>query len=464
MNNYLLPPDKLKEKFYDVEDIDSIVRFAKKLINKTLRDYLTEKNLDEIQLGKGDFGNFLESAYFHVRNNNESRPDIPEAGIEIKSGQTKVGKRNKEVVKERLKISMIDYMGSFEASTLEGSLLWPKLEKILLLLFRRDTSKSRLDEICVYSDLLEWSEDDLTQMSQDWLVIKDMVTSGRANELSEGKTWYLGACTAGAAGSYRIAPNDVNAKTRAFSLKNSYLNFKLGYTSKVNGPKVILQPSAGQTLDEFILFNMSQFFNKPVDKVASMIKRSELSASFAKNMKSKVARALLEEITGKHTNDISSYFLQFRKAGVIEKAVTLEISGKLKESISFPAFKWMELNDEIEWEDSELYSTLTSKFFFTVFQKTSTTMPVLVGSFFWTMPNKDLESMKQLWIDTKLKIKDGNFRNFLKKTEHEVGHVRPHAQKALDTYPTPQGGKETKKCFWLNNDYVNEVINQELGL
>lgn len=464
MSNYLLTLDELKLNYYDVTDTNSVVKYAKKLLNNTLRSHLSYEQLNLLNDSKGDFGNLLEAAYFHVKNNNESRPDIPESGIEIKSGQTTVGKKNKEVAKERLKISMIDYLSGFESNSLEESFLWPKLEKILLLLFRRESSPLRIDQICVYSDLLVWTQDELKQMSEDWLLIKTMVSSGRANELSEGKTWYLGACTAGAAGSYRKAPNCVMAKTRAFSLKNSYLNFKLGYTSKINGPKVILQPTVGQTLDTFILSNMSNFFNKPLDQVASMIKRPELSESFAKNMKSKVARALLEEITGKHTNDISSYFLQFKKAGVIEKAVTLEENGKLIESISFPAFRWTVLNDEVEWEESDLYSILTSKFFFTVFQKTATTMPLLVGSFFWTMPNNDLESMKQLWIDTKHKINDGDYCHFIKKTEHLVGHVRPHAQNALDTYPTPQGGNETKKSFWLNNEYVENVIIKELRL
>jgi DNA mismatch repair protein MutH len=465
LSTYLIPIEKLRSIYYDPNDAVSVVAFAKQLINETLRPHLSPEEIALSNTGKGDFGNLLEAGYFKVKNNNESRPDIPESGIEIKSGQVKVVRSTQDVLKERLKISMIDYMRGFEAQSLQESVLWPKLEKILLLLFRKDGSSLRIDEKCVFSDLLSWSQDDIKQMSEDWLHIRGMVMDGRANELSEGHTWYLGACTAGAnAATLRDAPCGVRAKVRAFSLKTPYLNYKLGYTSNMRGPKVLLLPKTGQTLDEYILSNMSTFFGKPLDLVAASIGRAELSQSFAKNMRSKVARALLEEIAGRHTVDISTDFEQFRKAGVIEKAVALEKNGSLKECISFPAFKWKELNEEVNWEDSELYGLLTNKFFFTVYQKTSTTMPLLIGCFFWTMPLKDLELMRLLWLDTKEKIRIGRYDDFIKKSQHDVGHVRPHARDALDTNPTPQGGVQTKKSFWLNNDYIKEVITKELKL
>ena len=465
MSNYLIPIEELKAKCYDPNNAESVVSFAKQLLNESLRSRLSPEEIALSNTGKGDFGNLLEAGYFKVKNNNESRPDIPECGIEIKSGQVKIVRSTQDVLKERLKISMIDYMGGFEATNLQESLLWPKLEKILLLLFRKNGLSLRIDEKCVFSDLLSWTQDDIKQMSEDWLHIRHMVMDGKANELSEGHTWYLGACTAGAnSTTLRDAPKGIRAKVRAFSLKTPYLNFKLGYSFNIRGPKALLLPKTGQTLDEYILSNMNTFFGKPLDQVASSIGRAELSESFAKNMRSKVARALLEEIAGKHTADISTDFEQFRKAGVIEKAIALERNGNLIECISFPAFKWKELDEEVNWEDSELYGLLTNKFFFTVYQKTSTTMPILIGCFFWTMPLKDLESMRQLWMDTKEKIRTGRYDDFIKKSQHDVGHVRPHAKNSLDTYPTPQGGAQSKKSFWLNNDYIKDIAVKALKL
>lgn len=464
MSNYLIPIEELIAKYYDPNSLESVLKYAKLIHNNTLRPHLSTEDLKLSNEGKGDFGNLLEAAYFKVKNNNESRPDIPESGIEIKSGQVKLVRGSREVIKERLKISMIDYMGSFDRESLKESKLWPKLENLLLLLFRKDGHSIRVDETCVFSDLLRWNEDDLRQMSSDWLYIRNKVVNGKANELSEGHTWYLGACTAGAnSTTLRDAPMGTKAKVRAFSLKSSYLNFKLGYSPRATGPKVILTPSAGQTLDEFILTNMQVYFDKPLDKVASMIHRPNLSNTVAKNKISNVARALLEEIAGNPTANVSTNFEQFRKAGVIEKTVTLEKSGTLKESLSFPAIKWTELAQENEWEDSELYAILTSKFFFTVFKKTTEDMPIFIGCFFWTMPTDDIEKMKQVWLDTKNKVIAGEYESFIGITDDRTGHVRPHGTKGA-TYPTPQSLTQKRQSFWLNSSYVKKVVVKELQL
>lgn len=465
MSNYLIPIAELTE-YYDPNDVTSVTNYAKQLLHTTLRLHLNQEQAEYSvsREGKGDFGNILEEGYFKIRNNNDKRPDILECGIEIKSGQVKVVRKTQDVLKERLKISMIDYMNGFEADSLKTSLLWPKLEKILLLLFRQDKNLARIDEECVFSGILSWSQDDIKQMSEDWLHIKHMVSSGKANEISEGQTWYLGACTAGSdSSSMRMAPGGA-AKVRAYTLKQSYLNFKLGYSNTVRGPKIILTPSPNQTLDEYILTNMRPYFDKPIDKIAVAIGRSGLSESLAKNMRSKVARALLEEITGNYTQDISTDFEQFRKAGVIEKTVALEMDGRLVQAVSFPTFKWLDLNQESEWEDSELYNLLTRKFFFTVFKKLTNSMPIFIGCFFWAMPDDELQVMKELWLDTKKKIKEGKYDDFIKISDRKLGHVRPHGRKAIDTYPTPQGGKQTKSCFWLNAEYIKKIIKKELDV
>ncbi len=474
MSNYLIPMEELIANYYNPNDLDSIVKYAKQMERNVLRSFLLGDEVELLNENKGDFGNLLEAIYFKVKNNNESRPDIPESKVEIKTGQVWSKKERgtkipSDVIKERLKISMIDYMKGFEAESLTSSSLWTKLENILLLLFHRDTSPIRIDQTCVYSGLLNWDEAEILQMSQDWLYIKNKVNSGEANNLSEGDTWYLGACTAGAnAKSTTPAPKGVSAKVRAFSLKNSYLNYKLGFRPKVKGPKIIMSPDNGQTLDSYIISNMNVFFDKPLNEIALMIRRPELSETNAKNKTSNIARMLarmlLEEIVGKPTVNVTTNFEQFSKAGVIEKTVTLEKTGSLEQSVSFPAIKWTALVEEDEWENSDLYERVTSKFFFTVFKKTSSNYPIYVGCFFWTMPDEDINEMQRIWNDTKEKVKKGLYSNFMGLADSQVGHVRPHGRTKDDTYPTPEGGQEGKKSFWLNSRYIKQQINKKLNL
>jgi hypothetical protein len=299
-------------------------------------------------------------------------------------------------------------------------------------------------------------------MGEDWATIKRMVTSNRANELSEGMTWYLGACTSGANSSDVSDAPGGKAKRRAFCLKQSYLNYKLGFTGKVSGPKVILTPPRGKSIERFVLDEMNSYADRYARDIAKELGRTDIYQVMPKSHNALLAKLLLKAILAdkvERTAGLETHFEQFEKAGVITKAVCLESDGRLVESISFPAFKWIDLGAEESWEDSELYGQLTSKFLFLVFKKQQDSEErKFDGAFFWTMPSSDLEVMKKLWGDTVEKIRGGDYSSFLKKTEHKIGHVRPHARDKSDTFPTPQGGAETKKSFWLNNSYVRELI------
>ena len=76
------------------------------------------------------------------------------------------------------------------------------------------------------------------------------------------------------------------------------------------------------------------------------------------------------------------------------------------------------------------------------------------------MPASDLEVAKMVWLDTKEKIEAGNYKNFIGIKDKRIAHIRPHGKNAEDKTPTPQGTMESKKSFWLNQNYILNVINQ----
>lgn len=454
--------------YYVASDADSVLKHAKKLIGDTLRPHMDKCQIEYALTprGKGDFGNLLEEAYFKIKNNSESGPDIPESGIEIKSTQLKMVTRPKrQVFKERLKISMIDYEHSFNAPNIQASTLWTKLDRILLMLFMLD-DRERIDQTCVWADFLKWDEDDIRRISADWSLLKAKVEGGQADQLSEGDTWYLGACTAGAGyGATREAPGGIQAKVRAFSLKPSFLNYKFGFAKTVKGPKISFTPPPAVTLESYLLQNMRNYYDMPLDDIVRRIGRpSLLEGQDAKNLNSRIARALLEEIASERTDNLEADYIQFRKAGINERTVTLEKTGALRESVSFRAIRWKEIVLEEEWEDSELYGLLTTKFFFTVLKKIGDKAPpLLIGCFFWTMPEEDVEKMRSVWVDTRDKVRRGDYSDFPKSADHEVGHVRPHGT-IHEVFATPQNTYERKKSFWLNRGYVFDLLTRELGI
>lgn len=109
------------ENDYDKADPLSIESYAQKLIGKTFADVMIGDKNDEFQEGssyaeshadkkfKGGLGNLIEEKFFHYAANSDSRPDFPEAGVELKVTPYKIGADGSFSAKERLVLTMIDY-------------------------------------------------------------------------------------------------------------------------------------------------------------------------------------------------------------------------------------------------------------------------------------------------------------------------------------------------------------------
>ena len=163
---------------------------------------------------------------------------------------------------------------------------------------------------------------------------------------------------------------------------------------------------------------------------------------------------------------------EFEKANIVMKAIRIGSNGKIKESMSFPTFRFKELVNE-DWEDSTLGNYLReTRFFFVVYKYDENEILRLRGCQFWSIPYDDLEGdVKKVWNKTGDVIKNGlqikeingiRYNNFPKASENAVCHVRPHAKDAKDTYELPDGREYTKQCFWLNNSYILSQINENL--
>ena len=103
---------------------------------------------------------------------------------------------------------------------------YEKIKNILLVQYIRDKSKNRLDNQIKYVNLFTPPPEDLEIIINDYKVITQKIKEGKAHELSESDTYYLGACTKGstAQSSWReqYYGSHIPAKKRAFCLKNSY--------------------------------------------------------------------------------------------------------------------------------------------------------------------------------------------------------------------------------------------------
>lgn len=458
---------------YDKYSADSIIDFAKKIKGKTLRDVCGEDIENHLYCGKGNFGQLLEKFYFGYEPNSDSNPDFLEAGMELKTSPLKTLMNGRLVSKERLVLNIINYL-EVHKETFEKSSFWKKNSHLLLVFYLHEKDTDVLDYLIKLVDEWKYPPEDLKIIKHDWELIKKKINDGKAHELSEGDTFYLGACTKGSTAlkSYRKQPKNKNvkAKQRAFSLKQGYVNHiiaNIAHKEIGNFGRIIKRPEIldeVQSIEDLVISKFKPFYDKNVMQIEQSL-GLELNSN-SKSYFAQITNAMLGLQLGQKIEE-------FEKADIIVKTVRLNENNMPREDISFPTFKYEELI-KTDWEDSDFKNILERKFFF-VFYQFQGDILYLKKAMFWNMSQSDIVEAKGVWEIMKEKVAKGmiirsvnqsgrRFTHFPKKSENRISHVRPHARNADDTYILPVTdkltgvNKYTKHCFWLNASYVKDEI------
>jgi DNA mismatch repair protein MutH len=463
---------------YNPKDKKSIIDFAKLLKDKSLRQVCDVNAIKNDRKGKGHFGQILEEFYFYYKPNSDSEPDFPIAKLELKSSPLKRLKNNEYRAKERLVLNIINYVNVVNQN-FENSDFIKKNASILLIFYLHQAGYDILDYLIKLVDEWSFPSTDLEIIKKDWETITKKIADGRAHELSEGDTFYLGACTKGAnALSVRKQPfSEIPAKQRAYSFKQGYVNHIIasiaGDTKEVYGkliPSVAVAKK--QTIEDIVFAKFKPLLGKTDLELVAQFHLDSMNPKI-KDYHSRVSKAIVKSVFGVPQNvKVEDYIEEFEKAEIIVKTVRLKENNLPKEDISFPNFKYEEIVNE-EWDDSNFKDILDHKFLFVFFQFENDQL-ILRKVKFWNMPYADILEAEKVWAKTKEIVSKGHivrevkgktrFTNFPNKTFNSVSHVRPHATNAADTYPLPTKDKltkakeYTKHCFWLNNTYVRDEI------
>lgn len=456
----------------DITSADSIIDYAKLLKNQTLRQACGEEIEKHGYKGKGNFGQILEKFYFGYEPNSDAEPDFKEAGIELKSSPLKTLRNGEFRSKERLVLNIINYL-EVHKEDFETSSFWKKNAHLLLVFYLHDKDLDLLDYIIKLVDDWKYPSEDLKIIQRDWEFINQKIKEGKAHELSEGDTFYLGACTKGSTAlkSFRDQPfNEEQAKQRAYSLKQGYVNHIIANIAQEEAAvygKIIERPEILEevrSIEEIVILKFHPFYGKSAEQI-----EQELGLELNQNAKSYFAN-LTNAILG---IELGKKIEEFEKADIQVKTIRLKENNLPKEDISFPTFEYQELV-ETDWEDSDFKNILESKFFFVFYQFEGEDL-ILRKVKFWNMPHSDILEAKDVWEEMVKTVSNGEIvkeitdkgirkTNFPKKTENRVSHVRPHAKNAADTYELPVADKLTglteftKHCFWLNASYVKDEI------
>lgn len=466
---------------YDETDPKSIEAYGKKLIGMTFQDVCDQDDMKksnvvreteayeikhEDKKRKGGLGEIIEERYFHYPANNDARPDFDKAGVELKVTPYKQNKNGSFSAKERLILTMTDYFKVVNEE-FEDSHMWQKARLILLVyyLYQKEI-ENRLDYKIGYVNLFTPPEEDIKIIKQDFEVIKQKIKDGKAHELSEADTLYLGAAPKAATSKNRRKQpySDELAKPRAFSFKTSYMTYILNHyiIPGKNTYESIIKEKTEESFEDYVIHKIEQYRDNTVH---------ELCDKFQIPYKDKKPKNLEAMLTYRMLGIKGNHAEEFEKANIVIKTIRINKNNRIKENMSFPIFKFKELIEE-EWNDSTFGNYLReTKFLFVVYKYDDNDELRLKGCQFWNIPYDDLEKeVKVVWEKTKQLIKNGlkievkngkNCSNLPKISENRVCHVRPHGRNAQDTYELPDGRRLTKQCFWLNNSYILSQLDKQ---
>lgn len=487
---------------YDETDIKSVVDYSQILLDKSLGQIIADyqetpyKNYSdfhsktvstvedkEISMkSKGQYGNYIEKYFYGYQPNSDSAADFDKIGVELKVTPFKVNKNGSISAKERLVLTILNYMEE-NLEDFYSTHLWAKCSKILLLFYNGlIPNQTMADYIIEKVFLYEWFEEDMDVILEDYLRITEKIKQGKAHELSESDGNYLSTCTKGAGKGkdFRSQPfSSEPAKQRAWELKSSYMTYLINHK--------IFNQTEHESVVATARGEKKPFTEVVAEKILAYkgFSEEELYARFDINPKAKGKNSsLIRKILGL-TGDIEKT-QEFQKANMNLRVIRVDKNGLPKEDSPFKTYNFVELASNDEWEESHPYLEICNKrFLFVVFKEVSPKLFILDSIKFWGFPDRLLDEVQRVWQETRMIIQEGVqltingnkvSTNFPQSKVNQVVFTKIHAQntyyeiepevfigkgKLSDTDLLPDGRHITKHSFWIPKKFLKEVLSGE---
>jgi len=320
-----------------------LLDYTSNIKGKTFKEIDSENLLANTSLNrqKGLLGHVVETGFYKYPRNSDSKADFEELDIELKVTGYVKNKNGSLRAKERLVLSKINF-NEIINETFESSHVLGKCKKMLIIWYEYDSAKEAKDFQITNYQLYDMSND-FEIFNNDFEIIKNKVLEGKAHELSEGDTSYLGACTKARTSADRTTQpfSDILSKPRAYSLKNAYMTGIL--RENIDSELKII--SHFKTVEEYIKDKLKPYFGKTQLEILKEITGKEYSDKVPKQ----ISKMISDELIGKD-NELPEKDELFRKTNFIIKNLPIKEDGLPRERMSF---KTISLSDfEEEWEDS----------------------------------------------------------------------------------------------------------------
>lgn len=442
------------------KSIDELLNYTENIKGKTFREIDSEDLLEgytNLKRKKGLLGEVVETGFYKYPLNNNPQADFDEIGVELKVTGYKRSKKGKISAKERVSLSMIDY-NSIINEEFDFSKLLFKNKKILLIWYEYEKGKDVGDFLITDYQLYDMSRDEKI-IRHDFNIIRNKVREGKAHELSESDTSYLGACTKASKGTDRRSQpySDIPAKPRAFSLKNSYMT---GILRSMYSTTQTTISNKYKTVEEYIFRQLKPYIGKSQLEIYEKIKGIKYEKE---NIPKNISKRITDELIGRDEDLVKKDDL-FTKTKFIIKNLPITPKNKARERMSFRTLELSEFEED--WESS---------YWKNYFEETT------ILTILWKQPTyKSKNGERILEGVKKINFNDNDFKsfektyNYVKKTiekrdvnllptpntfDNQYLVVAPKGQKGDDAYNNFFKNNKTKVAFMLTKELLNNKIS-----
>ena len=435
--------------------IEELLHYTEAIKGRTFKEIDSEhllENTTNLKRNKGILGHVVESGFYKYPINSNPQADFDKIGVELKVTGYKKNKKGEKSAKERVSLSKIDF-NKIVNEEYEYSKLIYKNKKILFIWYFYEKGKDIGDFLITDYQLYDMGQDEET-IKNDFYIIKQKVKDGRAHELSESDTSYLGACTKARTSKDRTTqPNStIPAKPRAYSLKNSYMS---GILNSI-GTTISFDTNEFKTVEEYVLAKLRPYIGKSQLEILEEITGQTYKEKIPKNLN----KMITDKIIGKD-DELAEKDDLFKKTSFIIKNSPITPKGAYRERMSFRNLTLNEFGDD--WEDSYWKLFFDETTILNILWKepragSKNGERILGGVSKINFNDNDLDSIEISYnmVKEAIEKEDISLLPYPRTFEGQILEIGPKGQKSDDAYNTFFNKDVTKTCFFLNKRVLFE--------
>ena len=435
--------------------IEELLHYTEAIKGRTFKEIDSEhllENTTNLKRNKGILGHVVESGFYKYPINSNPQADFDKIGVELKVTGYKKNKKGEKSAKERVSLSKIDF-NKIVNEEYEYSKLIYKNKKILFIWYFYEKGKDIGDFLITDYQLYDMSQDEET-IKNDFYIIKQKVKDGRAHELSESDTSYLGACTKARTSKDRTTqPNStIPAKPRAYSLKNSYMT---GILNSIE-TTISFDTNEFKTVEEYVLAKLRPYIGKSQLEILEEITGQTYKEKIPKNLN----KMITDKIIGKD-DELAEKDDLFKKTSFIIKNSPITPKGAYRERMSFRNLTLNEFGDD--WEDSYWKLFFDETTILNILWKepragSKNGERILGGVSKINFNDNDLDSIEISYnmVKEAIEKEDISLLPYPRTFEGQILEIGPKGQKSDDAYNTFFNKDVTKTCFFLNKRVLFE--------